>query len=140
MNLFLKGVICVKYIKITVKTKKRQMVQGGWNRPWLYQILSLHLILHILSNFKSNKKYTYIFYLDLVREMQFKAKNLCSVCREFWFLNANPLNTKSESDLFLYTRNLEYERSKLVEYKIPFWIWSLVFLNSQRIFSRKKLL
>ena len=46
------------------------------------------------------------FDLDLVWQMQFKAKNLCGVCREFLILNGNPLNTQSEPDLFVYTKNL----------------------------------
>ena len=45
--------------------------------------------------------------------MRFKAKNLSCVGREFLTLNANSMNNKSELDLFLYTRNLQYEHLTL---------------------------
>ena len=59
----------------------------------------------------------------------YKVKNSFCVCREF--LSLMLINwicqTKSESDLFLYTRNLSNELLKPVfEYKIPLWICVLV--------------
>ena len=67
---------------------------------------------------------------NTINDYYLKVKNSCCVCREFLTFNAD-INlirrTISESDLFLYTRNLQHERLKPVfECKITFWICVLM--------------